>query len=73
MVEAEMKWSPALAMFKMESRLAACPLVVHSAPTPPSMAAIFSSTQATVGFEMREYIWPSAVKSNSWPIWSVES
>ena len=73
MVEAATKWSPAVQMFRTASRLAACPLVVHSAPTPPSSAAIFCSTAATVGLEMREYMWPSAERSNSWPMCSVES
>ena len=31
MVEAATKWSPAVQMFRTASRLAACPLVVHSA------------------------------------------
>ena len=42
-------------------------------PTPPSSAASFSSTYAPVGLEMREYICPGAVRSNSLPICSVES
>ena len=33
---------------------AACPLAVQTAPTPPSSAAMRSSSTATVGFEMRE-------------------
>jgi hypothetical protein len=28
-------------------------------PTPPSSAAILSSSTATVGLEMREYTWPA--------------
>ena len=46
-------------------KVALWPLVVHSAPTPPSSAASFSSTYPTVGFEMREYMCPSDVRSKS--------
>ena len=68
-----MKWSPSFRMFIKLIMVAACPDVVHKAPTPPSIAAIFSSTAATVGLEMREYMCPAAVKSNNFPICSVES
>ena len=53
-VEVLIKLSPALQMFRMESRLAAWPEEVHMAPTPPSRAAIFSSTAMTVGLANRE-------------------
>ena len=72
MVEAARKWSPELQMFKMLISEAACPEVVHSAPTPPSKEAIFFSTISTVGLEMREYICPSTARSNSWPMCSVD-
>ena len=52
--------------------LAACPLVVHSAPTPPSSAAIFFSTASQVGLEQREYIWAVGISKRA-PICSVES
>ncbi len=60
-------------MFRIASRLAACPEDVSIAPTPPSSAAIFFSTISTVGFEMRVYMWPGAVRSNSFPMCSAES
>ena len=57
-------WSPALATFRTAIMLAIWPEVVRSAPTPPSILAIFCSTYAQVGLEMREYMWPSTVRSN---------
>ena len=51
-----MKLSPALHTLMTDSRLAACPLEVHIAATPPSKAAIFFSTHSTVGLEKREYM-----------------
>lgn len=68
-----MKLSPAERMLNRDIKLAACPEVVSRQPTPPSSAASFSSTYAPVGLEMREYICPGAVRSNSLPICSVES
>ena len=53
--------------------LAACPDVVHIAPTPPSSALIFSSTAITVGFAKREYIMACVGSSKISPTCSVES
>lgn len=52
-------------MFKILISDAACPEVVHSAPTPPSSAAIFFSTISTVGLEIREYMCPSTARSTA--------
>ncbi len=46
-------WSPALRSDATARWSAAVPLAVATAPTPPSSAAIRSSSTATVGFEMR--------------------
>ena len=48
--EDEIKLSPALQRFKIDIKDAICPDDVHIAATPPSSAAIFFSTQSTVGF-----------------------
>ncbi|MPN15319.1 hypothetical protein SDC9_162649 [bioreactor metagenome] len=63
---------PAEAMLSTERSVAACPEEVHRAPEPPSRAAIFASTAATVGFDMREYICPSVLRSNNSPSSSAE-
>ena len=47
-------WLPAPAMVHAARCIAACPLAVASPATPPSSAAMRSSSTATVGFEMRE-------------------
>ena len=73
MVGTATRLSPAEQMLSTASRLAAWPEVVQRAPIPPSRAAIFSSTAATVGLEMREYMCPGALKSKRAPTWSVES
>ena len=46
-------WSPALSSEATARCRAAVPLAVQTAPTPPSNAAIRSSSTDTVGFEMR--------------------
>jgi hypothetical protein len=48
-------WLPASMSVATARCSAACPEAVAMAPTPPSSAAILSSSTATVGFEMREY------------------
>jgi len=45
--------------------MAAMPLAVHTAPTPPSNAARRSSSTATVGFEIRLYTYPGRSRLNS--------
>ena len=46
-------WSPAPSSVAMATCIAAMPLAVQTAPTPPSSAARRSSSTATVGLEMR--------------------
>ena len=50
---AEITWSPAPAMFKMENVTAAEPDAKARAPTPPSSAAMRCSKTSFVGFMMR--------------------
>ena len=52
-------WLPAPMSVAMARCSAACPDAVAIAPTPPSSAAMRSSSTATVGLEMREYTWPA--------------
>ena len=47
-------WSPALIIVATARCIAAWPLAVAIAPTPPSNALIRSSRTALVGFESRE-------------------
>ena len=47
--------SPAPTMVAIARCIAACPLAVAMAPTPPSSAATRSSSTAVVGLVMREY------------------
>ena len=68
-----MKFCPAEQMLNTAKNVAACPEEVSMAPTPPSKSAIFASTAATVGLEMRVYIWPSALRSKSSPSLSASS
>ena len=46
-------WSPALSSVAIARCIAAIPLAVQMAPTPPSSAASRSSSTAVVGFEIR--------------------
>ncbi len=71
-VETDIKLSPAEHILRIEIKVAACPLLVNIAPTPPSRAAIFSSTALQVGFEKREYIHSVGISKSS-AICSVES
>jgi hypothetical protein len=47
-------WPPAPISVTIARCSAACPLAVAIAPTPPSSAAMRSSSTATVGLLMRE-------------------
>ena len=51
--------------------IAAWPLAVAIAPTPPSSAEMRSSSTALVGLEMRVYTWPARSMLNSDAAWSV--
>ena len=56
---------PAPAMVHKPRCMAAWPLAVARPATPPSSAAMRSSSTALVGFEMREYTWPARSMLNS--------
>jgi hypothetical protein len=49
---------PAEAMVAMARNCAACPLLVATAATPPSSAAMRFSSTSVVGFMMRLYMLP---------------
>ena len=61
---------PAPAMVARPRCIAAWPLAVAMPATPPSSAAMRSSSTALVGFEMREYTWPARSMLNSEAAWS---
>ena len=58
-------WEPAPAIVARPRCSAAWPLAVAMPATPPSSAAILSSSTALVGLEMREYTWPARSMLNS--------
>ena len=51
--------SPAPSNVATAKCVAACPLAVAMAPTPPSNALTRSSSTALVGLDRREYTWPA--------------
>jgi hypothetical protein len=51
-------WSPGESSVKSAAACAAMPLANATAPQPPSRFATRSSNTATVGFMMREYVFP---------------
>ena len=61
---------PAPTMVAIARCIAACPLAVAMAPTPPSSAATLSSSTAVVGLVMREYTCPGRSALNSAAAWS---
>ena len=59
------QWSPAWQRLVTAMKVAIWPEVVSIAAAPPSSAAIFCSTAAQVGLEMRLYMWLSSGWSKS--------
>ena len=51
-------WSPGSSSVKSAAACAASPLANATAPAPPSRLATRSSSTATVGFMIREYVLP---------------
>ena len=56
--EDETTWSPGCSRVKSAPACAAIPLANATPPAPPSRFATRSSNTATVGFMMREYVFP---------------
>ncbi len=56
--EDETTWSPGSSSVNSAAACAAIPLANATAPAPPSRFATRSSKTATVGFMMREYVFP---------------
>ena len=56
--EDETTWSPGSSSVNSAAACAAIPLANATAPHPPSRFATRSSNTATVGFMMREYVFP---------------
>ena len=54
----ETTWSPGSRSVNSAAACAAIPLANATAPAPPSRFATRSSKTATVGFMMREYVFP---------------
>ena len=68
----ETMFCPALVILSTARRIEDIPDEQSIAPVPPSRSAIFFSTSATVGFEILEYICPSALRSKRSPTSSDE-